>query len=117
MEVRRREVQQGETVENENGDPKVITHSSSSQKNMGKQRTAKDMPTGLSPRDVTGETAGGDEVLVQHTTEILAAIQESKTALESQIATLAGEVGLLRDEHNKFKDHVKATEDTLGGTA
>ncbi|KAJ1125103.1 hypothetical protein NDU88_003541 [Pleurodeles waltl] len=54
----------------------------------------------------TGET----EALTQHTEVILAAIQDSTTALESQIAMLAGEVGLLRSDHKKLKDRVKATE-------
>ncbi|KAJ1093274.1 hypothetical protein NDU88_006379 [Pleurodeles waltl] len=54
---------------------------------------------------------------MQHTKVILAAIQESKKALENQFAMLAGEVGLLRDDHSKLKDRVKATEDVMGETA
>ncbi|KAJ1170869.1 hypothetical protein NDU88_002740 [Pleurodeles waltl] len=65
------------------------------------------------PRDVISETAGGTEVLTQHTEVILAAIQESKMAFENQIATLAGEVGLLREDHNKLKDRVKTTEEMM----
>ncbi|KAJ1211538.1 hypothetical protein NDU88_006896 [Pleurodeles waltl] len=77
---------------------------------MGKQRISKDTPAGAPPRDATRETARGDEALTQQTTVILA-------ALGTQIATLAGEVGLTRDDQNKLKDRFKATEDTLGATA
>ncbi|KAJ1217571.1 hypothetical protein NDU88_005165 [Pleurodeles waltl] len=54
------------------------------------------------------ETARGEEALMQHTTAILVAIQESKAALENQITTLAGEGGCLRDDDNKLKVRVKA---------
>ncbi|KAJ1201846.1 hypothetical protein NDU88_005650 [Pleurodeles waltl] len=87
------------------------------QMKIGKQRTGKDMSTGPSPRDVTRETAGGAEVLTQHTKVILAATQESKMALENQIAMLVGEVGLLREDHIKLKDQVKATEDMMSEMA
>ncbi|KAJ1124649.1 hypothetical protein NDU88_003098 [Pleurodeles waltl] len=46
---------------------------------------------------------GEAEALTKHTKVILAAIQESKTPLENQIATLVGEVGLLRDDQKKNK--------------
>ncbi|KAJ1118824.1 hypothetical protein NDU88_007011 [Pleurodeles waltl] len=75
------------------------------------------MSTRPFPRDATRETAGGAEAVMRHTKAILAAIQESKMALENQIATLAGKVGLLRDDHNKLKDPVKATEDMMGEMA
>ncbi|KAJ1216540.1 hypothetical protein NDU88_004141 [Pleurodeles waltl] len=45
-----------------------------------------------------------------------AAIQESKTALQNQIEMLAGEGGLLREDHNKLKDRVKTTEDIMSET-
>ncbi|KAJ1089314.1 hypothetical protein NDU88_002465 [Pleurodeles waltl] len=68
------------------------------------------MSAGPTPKDVTSGTAGGTGSLTQHTEVILAAIQEYKMALENQIATLAGEVGLLREDHNKLTDRVKAAE-------
>ncbi|KAJ1218301.1 hypothetical protein NDU88_005884 [Pleurodeles waltl] len=83
---------------------------------IGKQQIANGMPAGPSPGDAMREMGGGEEALTQHSTAILVAIQESKAALENQIATLAGEVGLLRDDHNKLKDQVKATENMLGET-
>ncbi|KAJ1149890.1 hypothetical protein NDU88_002689 [Pleurodeles waltl] len=83
---------------------------------MGKQKMGKEAPAGPSQRDGMSEKTGGTEALTQHTEVILAAIQDSKTALQSQIAMLAGEVGLLRDDHNKLKDRVKATEVTMQET-
>ncbi|KAJ1208687.1 hypothetical protein NDU88_004070 [Pleurodeles waltl] len=62
------------------------------------------------------EKTGGTVALTQHTKVILAAIQDSKTALESQIATLVGEVGLLQDDHKKLKDRVKETEEIMHET-
>ncbi|KAJ1128418.1 hypothetical protein NDU88_006797 [Pleurodeles waltl] len=62
------------------------------------------------------ERTGGTEALMQHTKVILAAIQDSKAALENQIATLAGEVGLLQDDHNKLKDRDKVTEEMMNET-
>ncbi|KAJ1089688.1 hypothetical protein NDU88_002835 [Pleurodeles waltl] len=67
-------------------------------------------------RGEMSEKNGEVEALTQHTKVILVAIQESKTALENQIATLAGEVGLLRCGHNKLKDRVKATEEMVNET-
>ncbi|KAJ1178088.1 hypothetical protein NDU88_003336 [Pleurodeles waltl] len=80
---------------------------------MGKQKTGKEESAGSTLRGDMNEKNGDTEALTQHTEVILAAIQESKTALENQIATLAGEVGLLRDDHNKLKDRVKATEEMM----
>ncbi|KAJ1160609.1 hypothetical protein NDU88_001105 [Pleurodeles waltl] len=70
-------------------------------------------PAGPSQRDRMCEKTGGTVALMQHTEGILAALQDSKNVLESQIATLAGEVGLLRNNHNKLKDRVITTEVTM----
>ncbi|KAJ1206777.1 hypothetical protein NDU88_002175 [Pleurodeles waltl] len=83
---------------------------------MGKQKTGKEAPAGPSQRGGMSEKTGGTEALTQHTEVILVAIHDSKTALETQIATLAGEVSLLCDDHNKLKDRVKATEVTMQET-
>ncbi|KAJ1117491.1 hypothetical protein NDU88_005691 [Pleurodeles waltl] len=59
-------------------------------KEYGKTKNWQRHPTGSSPRDSPRETVGWDEVIMQHSTVILAAIRESKMALESQIECLLG---------------------------
>ncbi|KAJ1117240.1 hypothetical protein NDU88_005440 [Pleurodeles waltl] len=83
---------------------------------MGKQRIGKDMPAG--PPKVYYEVEGrrGRGANATHHGDLggYAGIQGG---LRAQIATLAGEVGLLCDKHKKLKDRAKATENTLGETA
>ncbi|KAJ1146909.1 hypothetical protein NDU88_013162 [Pleurodeles waltl] len=83
---------------------------------MGNQKTGKEASAGLTLRDATSTGTGGTEALTQHNEAILAAIQDSKTTSENQIVMLAAEVGLLRDDHNKLKDWVKATKEMMHET-
>ncbi|KAJ1173449.1 hypothetical protein NDU88_005281 [Pleurodeles waltl] len=80
---------------------------------IGKQKTGKVASAGPTSREGTNERTGETEALTQRTEVILAAIQDSKTALKNQIATLAGEVGLLRNDYNKLKDQVKVAEEMM----
>ena len=42
--------------------------------------------------------------LAEHTAAILAAIKDTKTSLEAQIAAVVNEVGILRDQQKKLTD-------------
>ena len=81
---------------------------------MGKTRGVKPQSRLQSEENGEGQDyQAGEEaadVLQAHTETILAAIKDTKSALESQIAAVANEVGILRDQQRKTVERVKATE-------
>ncbi|KAJ1176765.1 hypothetical protein NDU88_002032 [Pleurodeles waltl] len=83
---------------------------------MVKQQGGRETLSEGASQGASREKLGDSEALATHTAAILGAIRDTKTTLEAQIVTLAGDMGLLREDQRKLEDLMKETEDTLETT-
>ena len=87
---------------------------------MGKTKLKENPTSTLAMRTATSSmlpdegVEGGLPPALQMTLDkILLAITDTKTALQTQIGTVATELGLLRADHQKLNEKVKVTESSL----